>query len=215
MVGTIILYFTGFKIITTWNKLLHKMGSITCNEAESLSSDALQGREITHSFEYSLESKETLSECNHIVTEVFKPTSYWLWAENDKYKHLELDPHKIGKWMLFVKKGKVDVAWEKIKNAIKSGDLWHSKVSAGDESSRHVIIVYTKDYTDIDDVVNCLKFLEQSGLKPPNQVIKYKTDDQTRAGVYSANKQKASIYSSDTIRNGRMDQLLSWRLKKD
>jgi hypothetical protein len=74
-------------------------------------------------------------------------------------------------------------------------------------------MIYTKDYTDINDVIHVLNYLESSGIKPPQFTIKYKTDQQTRAGIYSGSRQKPWIYSSDTIRGGaaqRSDSLF-WR----
>lgn len=153
-------------------------------------------------FVYNLNTKEVTNQCNLYPTEVNKREMYWLWARNNKYDNEDVDPEKKGKWMLFLPKGKVNAVWDKIKAAITNGDLWRSKVSTTSPGSNepHAIMIYTKDYTDLNDVIGVLNFLESSGIKPPQTFINYKTNQQTRAGIYSGGKQKPWIYASDTIR---------------
>lgn len=156
-------------------------------------------------FDYDLNKKEVTNQCNLYPTEVNQQDMYWLYASNNKYDDEALDCEKIGKWMLFPTKDQVNATWDKIKEAIMNGDLWESKVSTTSSKSgyqNHAIMIYTKDHTDLNDVINVLDFLESSGIKPSHQTIRYKTDQQTRDGVYSGGGQKPWIYASDTIRGG-------------
>ncbi|XP_044264526.1 uncharacterized protein LOC123011237 [Tribolium madens] len=141
------------------------------------------------------------NDCTLNPTDVEKREPPWLWARNNKYNLEDVDYSKVGKWMLFLSKADANMVWSKIKEAVKSGDLWDAKISTSEDSDPfHAVMIYTKDYSDLDDVISVLDFLETSGLKPQDKIIKYKTDNQTRAGVYSRFKQKASIYDSQTIR---------------
>lgn len=110
--------------------------------------------------------------------------------------------------MIFPSKSAADQLWEAVKQGIRTGDLWHAKISTAKPGPEGpVIIIYTKDFTDIPDVVEVLNYLEKSSTKPPNKVIRYKTDMPTLAGVYAGGKQKASIYSSYTIRNQLLPEI--------
>jgi hypothetical protein len=110
---------------------------------------------------------------------------------------------KTGKWMLFIHPAKVNQVWNKIKIGIKDAELSSSKVTTSNpkKSALHAIMVYTKDYTDINDVVRVLDYLEKSDIKPKNKNIRYKTDAQTRAGIYSGHKERPWIYESTTVRS--------------
>ncbi|XP_031620721.1 uncharacterized protein LOC116339154 [Contarinia nasturtii] len=157
------------------------------------------------SFVYDINTKKVTSDCNLYPTEVNKKDMYWLYAQNNKYNRESFELQKIGKWMLFLTKHQVNAIWDKIKQAVTNGDLWHSKVStysAESPNDTHAVMIYTKDYTDLNDVINVLDFLETSGIKEPHTTIRYKTDQQTAAGIYSGGKQKPWIYASDTIRGG-------------
>lgn len=155
-------------------------------------------------YTYDIKVKELLNDCKLAPSTCLQSEHYWLYAVNNKYTADEVDPNKVGKWMLFIARAHVDSVWDKIKKAIREGDLWHSKVSTVDASSKsktHAIMIYTRDYTNIPDVISVLDFLESSGIKALNSTIRYKTDQQTYAGIYSGGTQKASIYDSNTIRN--------------
>lgn len=165
----------------------------------------LSGR-FTYTFD--LEREEVTSECDLNPTDVQKTTAYWLYAQNNKYDSGSLQLGKIGKWMLFPAKNQVNTVWNKVKQAIANGDLWHSKVSTSSSNPRenHAIMIYTKDYTDLNDVINVLDFLESSGITSPQTIIRYKTDQQTSAGIYSGGGQKPWIYASNTIRESADDE---------
>lgn len=135
-------------------------------------------------------------------TETAEEQASWLYASNNKYKESEVDDKKIGKWMVFTNTHKVNHVWNKIKDGISRGDLWQAKVST--KKSYHApyaIMIYTKDYNDLADVIRVLDYLEQSAIKPKNRNIRYKTDQQTRAGIYSGGKKQPWIYSSETVRS--------------
>ena len=106
---------------------------------------------------------------------------------------------RVGKWMLFVSRDDVNEKWNVVKNLIRNGKLWDAKVSTRQKGKAgHVIIIYTKDYKDIQDVYNVHCVLEQFGLKR-NKDIYYKTNIQTAMGIYSGSQQRPWIYSSSTI----------------
>ena len=167
-----------------------------------------------YTYKFDIHKMELVKDCNLHPTEVSQSDTSWLYARNNKYTDECVNPKKVGKWMLFLSQNSVNVIWDKIKAAVANGDLWSSKVSTtNSEKSSYAIMVYTKDYTDKSDVIHVLNYLETSGIKPPRVTIKYKTDEQTRAGIYSGSRQKPWIYSSDTIRGGaaqRSDSLF-WR----
>lgn len=168
-------------------------------------------------YKFDIDKNELVSDCKINPTDINQSVTHWLYAGNNKYDDV-CDHEKIGKWMLFVNKDHINPVWDKIKMAITSGDLWHTKVSTTtDEPGKtsHAIMIYTPDYSDLNDVIRVLNYLESSGIKSPQTIIKYKTDQQTRAGVYRGGRQKPWIYSSDTIRGRASDvpvtKPLSWR----
>lgn len=147
-------------------------------------------------------SNEVIKDCRIYPTEIMKNEFPWLYA----YKvDSDINYEKTGKWMIFLPASKVNEVWDKIKSEILHGNIWNSKVSTTNMTPRqntHAIMVHTKNYEDIDDVIKILNVLETTGIKAPESVIYYKTDAQTKAGVYKRGKQKPWIYSSDTIRSG-------------
>lgn len=152
-------------------------------------------------YEYDIITKKVITDCELKPTDVDDwEATPWLYAWNNKYED-DYDSNLVGKWMIFVPFSKVNDLWIRIKEAITDSHLWNSKVSTAKNGNRiYAIMIYTKDYTDIEDVISVLDYLEKSGLKPPGRAIKYKTDNQTRAGIYCGSNQRPSIYSSDTIR---------------
>jgi hypothetical protein len=125
---------------------------------------------------------------------------YWLYARNNKYEEEKIDHNKVGKWMLFYPSDQINEIWEKVKLGIRNGDLWHAKVSFPNPGyNTQAIMIYTKDYTDIADVTRVLNYLISSGLKPAGRKILYKTDAQTRAGIYRGGKERHWLYDSDSL----------------
>lgn len=104
---------------------------------------------------------------------------------------------RSGKWMLFIPPKYIRECWDKIKEGVSSGNLSCAKtIPASRFYDVYATMIYTKDYKDKSDVARVLKYLISVGLKGKRRIY-YKTDDQTRAGIYSGDKEQASTYSSD------------------
>jgi hypothetical protein len=143
-------------------------------------------------------------ERNSIIDKKIKPTESspepWLYAINNKYPDDTINREKIGKWMLFIHQKHINTAWEKIKIGVATGALWQVKVSTKNpDNPRHAIMVYTKDFEDLEDVTRVLTYLEAANIKPRHISIYYKTNQQTRAGIYSGGKKRPWIYDSNTV----------------
>ncbi|XP_072156773.1 UPF0696 protein C11orf68 homolog [Bemisia tabaci] len=154
-----------------------------------------------YTYKYSVTEQKVIADCTLNPTDIHQSEGgCFLWALNDKYDSATVDSRKVGKWMVFLPKHSINAAWDKVKLAVSEGNLWQAKVSTvNPKNSSHVLIIYTKDYTDLNDVIITLKTLESYGIKSPSTVIYYKTDEQTYAGIYAGGKQKPWIYRSDTI----------------
>jgi len=105
---------------------------------------------------------------------------------------------KVGKWMLFIPKEKVDIIWNKIADAVLNNNLGScisAKVATALQGKDiHVICVYTEDYLNTNDVMNVREKLRELGF---NQTLYYKPDIYTHLGIYSKNPYvKASRYKS-------------------
>lgn len=154
-----------------------------------------------YTFKFDIHKNELESDCSLRPSEVLKSEWPWLYAENNKYERSSINSRNVGKWMLFISKDRINAVWDKIKIAIANGDLWSTKVStSGTDYPTHAIMVYTKDYTDLKDVISVLDYLESSNLKSANETIFYKTDQQTGKGIYSGGIQRSWMYASDTVR---------------
>lgn len=175
----------------------------------------MAGPSSMNKYYYDINKRKVTSNCSIKPTDITEDVSYWLYAGNNKYEDEDIYYDKVGKWMIFVRKEYVNSVWDKIKMGITNGKLWSSKVSTAKSDdhgkyykSSHAIMIYTKDFLDLDDVLDTLNYLESSGIKPIDSVIKYKTDQQTRAGIYGGGARKPWIYSSDTIRE-QIQQILN------
>jgi hypothetical protein len=123
----------------------------------------------------------------------------WLYVTDKSHVH---NPSNVGKWMLFLKKhGQLDKWWIKIHNLILNGHLGHeAKVSTMMKNEHEtneddgVIIIYTDNYEDRNDVKRVLDQLREIGV---NWKIYYKTDLMTHNGIYRDTSYTASTYSSD------------------
>ncbi len=96
-----------------------------------------------------------------------------------------------GKWLVFVSRESVDEVWAKVARATVEDQLGYlSKVStakpksSGRVLSSSVICVYTCDWTDEPDVLRVRQALRELGI---TGIISYKSDDDTRDGVYARN----------------------------
>ncbi|GAB7341171.1 hypothetical protein MBLNU457_7466t1 [Dothideomycetes sp. NU457] len=116
-----------------------------------------------------------------------------------------------GKWMLFPEEKEVSRTWKIVVEGVIQNRLGHvAKVATGpiDEiqgRGRALICVYTKDFTDEDDVRRVLEELVELELCPrEGNGICYKCDAFTYLGINSNNPYglKASIYSSRDVLMG-------------
>lgn len=116
-----------------------------------------------------------------------------------------------GKWMLFPRPDRVDNLWETIVRATVAGELGiESKVAtkpSGATGKTRLLVVYTRDYSDLVDVKRVVEKLRDlglvtAGMKKP---IYYKTDAYSWLDITSGNPYglKASLYNSDDVL-GRM-----------
>ncbi|KAF9934676.1 hypothetical protein FBU30_001000 [Linnemannia zychae] len=95
----------------------------------------------------------------------------------------------VGKWMLFYDKSILDEKWAAVKQLIQEDQLGGiAKCSTAMEnpnaisSKTGVIIVYTSDYQNQEEVYNVAKVLyDKMDYK---RTMYYKTDQQTLAGTY-------------------------------
>lgn len=112
------------------------------------------------------------------------------WLRVDTSQHPESTAH-TGKWMLFVRAVEVDEVWVQIKAATVSGDLGSSaKVSTvmnnllnprSQGVQLHAIMVYTRDYRDLEDVARVLQKLRDMGFVGR---LSYKEDAATLSNIY-------------------------------
>lgn len=117
------------------------------------------------------------------------------------------NPHNkginIGKWLLFVETNKRNEIWHNIVSSLKTGPLSRyaiqAKIALKSSFNKYenrymfVICVYLPDSNNIEDVQNTMKEIRK--IKQ-NGTFFYKTNEQTRKGIYSGNKQKPYIYIS-------------------
>lgn len=117
--------------------------------------------------------------------------------------------------MLFPKPDDVNRVWRIVAEAVIHGRLGDTaKVAPADppnpfaagtqRQSSHLICVYTKDFSDLDDVRRVLDELVELGLAPrkaSDGAIYYKADVYTYLGLDSNNPYglKASLYSSKDL----------------
>lgn len=119
-----------------------------------------------------------------------------------------------GKWMLFPKPEDVNRVWKLVAEAVVDGRLGDTaKVAPADppnpfgaaqkQQASHLICVYTRDFSDLDDVRRVLEELIELGLAPraADGAIYYKADAYTYLDIDSSNSYglKASLYSSKDI----------------
>ena len=137
---------------------------------------------------------------------------YWIFAFSPAYKEeelteihkrlikkkrmLEKNKLKTGKWLIFVNRENIDEVWEKIKSATEQGILGiEAKVSTakpkpadrGYEKDKHVICVYTYDWTDEKDVKRVREELRKLDI---TNKIPYKADEDTIKGKYAVRGDK-------------------------
>ncbi len=111
---------------------------------------------------------------------------YWIYAVRKKGMYPK-QTSRSGKWLVFVDHESVDELWVKIRKAVEDGKLGNSaKVSTAKPrptgtSKKHVICVYTYDWTDEVDVKRIREELRKLGVR---NKIPYKSDEDTLRGRY-------------------------------
>ena len=113
--------------------------------------------------------------------------------------------------MLFPTNDEVVQTWKSVVHGTIEGSLGiGAKVATeagGKDTSRRLICIYTKDFSDMDDVQRVVEELVRLGLCPrEGNGIYYKCDAFTYLGLESDNKYglKASLYSSkDVLQQGK------------
>ncbi|RDL33826.1 DUF1917-domain-containing protein [Venustampulla echinocandica] len=108
-----------------------------------------------------------------------------------------------GKWMIFCPPEEVNAVWSIVARATAENDLGiAAKVAPDDGNNRkpRLICIYTKDFTDRQDVSRVIHKLKSLGLvdATSNKSIYYKCDAYTYLGLNSANRYgiQASLYDS-------------------
>lgn len=114
-----------------------------------------------------------------------------------------------GKWMLFPSVDQVDSTWKKVVTAMDEGNLGDAAKVATDDGSgqARLICVYTRDFSDKEDVKRVLKTLVETGLMDEeSRPIYYKCDAYTYLDIKSKNEYglKASLFSSRDVLSGKV-----------
>lgn len=93
-----------------------------------------------------------------------------------------------GKWNVFLKPPEVDDVWGCVTGLVKENEIYAAKVSTKygreqEDRDNHVIVVYTPNYFDKDDVFRVRELLrDKCGIE---ETLYYKPDIYTRKGIYA------------------------------
>lgn len=74
-------------------------------------------------YEYDINKNEIINDSKLLPTDKESQNYDWLWANNNKYENIEINPKKIGKWMLFPDDKEVNIIWNNIKKIFKMVSL--------------------------------------------------------------------------------------------
>ena len=107
---------------------------------------------------------------------------FWHQVASPKLKKFQSND-KTGKWCIFLDANEVDAAWDKIKKHILKTknveELFLAKVSTklgSQNQDKHVICVYTHDWSDQENLIQTRQTLTSLGFTSP---LKYKRDQET------------------------------------
>lgn len=143
--------------------------------------------EILNALKYIQEMKRKQSE-TAIPSQAFH--TYWLQSVSPSVKQNGFSSDdKSGKWCIFLSPKKVDEAWDKIKLAVESDKLSLAKVAtkvSAEKFKKHVICVYTLDWSDKEELERTRQVLRELGFEKP---LKYKRDLETINKVYGGKKE--------------------------
>ncbi|KAH8592366.1 hypothetical protein B0O99DRAFT_244535 [Bisporella sp. PMI_857] len=147
-------------------------------------------------------------------------------VEKDKLVHALRDAAKrlkctSGKWMLFVDPIEINAVWSVVAHATANNQLGiASKVAPdfGDPRKERLVCIYTKDFTDIEDVTRVARRMKDLGLIEAKKAIYYKCDAYTYLGIARDNQWdiKPSLYSSkDILSEGGQKKVPHFFYKKE
>ncbi|MHC1627065.1 MAG: putative phosphothreonine lyase domain-containing protein [Methanoculleaceae archaeon] len=133
------------------------------------------------------------------VTPTRTTQMYWIVQDAPGSEREAIDSDMAGKWLIFIEKDKVDELWRKIRDATCMGRLGiAAKVSTAkpnpdSRDDRYVIYVFTRDWSDREDVMRVREELRQLGVE---ERIGYKRNIETFAGEYSKKGKRVTYYSA-------------------
>jgi hypothetical protein len=118
----------------------------------------------------------------------------YVFARQRQNAPASFDQNRPGKWMLFPRCGQAVTAWRIVAQAGHAGHIWLAKISPRATRGRHLICIYTPDFTDRADVETVVQRLDNLGLV--ERVVYYKPDIFTYAGIYNRTRSsnRASVY---------------------
>ncbi|MFM0629830.1 putative phosphothreonine lyase domain-containing protein [Paraburkholderia xenovorans] len=126
------------------------------------------------------------------LEELLLRTSDWPSEDLSRSWHIRKSPSceiffsgdTTGKWVIFAPSTDVDLAWTKIKGAVEADELLVAKVSTALRSQGrdgHVVCVYTRDWTDRQELLRVREMLRSLGFVDE---LGYKRDIDTRNRIY-------------------------------
>src|SRR5256714_8076281 len=104
----------------------------------------------------------------------------WVWSRQNA--PITSDENRSGKWMLFPRCGQAVAVWRSVAQAGHVGQIWLAKISPHATRGRHLICVYTPDFTDRADVETVVHRLDDLGLV--ERVVYYQPDIFTYAWYF-------------------------------
>ena len=113
----------------------------------------------------------------------------WHYAIRDLQKDAEFSSNdKTGKWMIFLDTKDLDDAWDKIKRALRQGQLGplakcstKMKNPSQVDMKESVIVCYTENFEDEKDLERVYQAIRKLGFKGE---LKYKKDITTKMRIY-------------------------------
>ena len=130
----------------------------------------------------------------------------WVYVHGDEVRYVGTrkpaeDGNFTGKWMLMkVPPENLDRWFVEAAKAVEAHEFTGAKSNAGETIEPGVIICYTNDFRDREDVTRsgrALKARFGTGVE-----LKYKTDSSTLAGQYAGERKKTCVY---TMKRGSVD----------
>lgn len=124
-------------------------------------------------------------------------------AENDAVRELDEEALQndaptalTGKWNVFLEPNQIDEVWNCVAELIEENEIYSAKVSTKygreqENRDNHVIVVYTPNYFDQEDVFRVRELLrDECGIE---ETLYYKPDIYTRKGIYADTAQEMGL----------------------